>query len=334
MSTLLETKEYMKNFYTKNEAYLKPVFKFLLAFIVFIMINAKLGYMERLDSIVVVLVAALFCSFMPLKLTAIIAGVFMMLHFYALAPECALVAGIIIFVMFLLYIRFVPGETIVILITPILFFLKIPYVIPIAVGLIGGPASIISVAFGVIISYLVEYTEMNAATLTSMDTETALVKLRFLIDGLAANKAMIITIIAFAVTVFVVYIIRRRSMDYAYTIAIITGSLTNIVILLVGDLIFDLNYSIIGILLGTILAAVVCRVLEFCTFNVDYKRVENVQFEDDEYYYYVKAVPKITVSTPNKKVKKINTKKLDSSTVSPRNTTVKTANGVKRTSQE
>ena len=47
----------MKNFYTKNEAYLKPVFKFLLAFIVFIMINAKLGYMERLDSIVVVLVA-------------------------------------------------------------------------------------------------------------------------------------------------------------------------------------------------------------------------------------------------------------------------------------
>ena len=30
-----------------------------------------------------------------------------------------------------------------------------------------------------------------------------------------------------------------------------------------------------------------------------------VQFEDDEYYYYVKAVPKNTVATPEKRVKTI-----------------------------
>lgn len=333
MSTLLETKEYMKNFYTKNEAYLKPIMKFLLAFIIFIMINTKMGYMTAVNSIVIVLVAALFCSFMPLKVMALLAGGFMLLHFYALAPECALVAGVLIILMFLLYIRFVPKETVVVLITPILFFLKIPYAIPIAMGLIGGPASIISVTFGVIISYLVEYTEMNATSITSMDSETALVKLRFIIDGLVGNKAMIITILAFAVTIILVYTIRRRSMDHAYTIAIITGSLTDIVILLVGDLLFDLDISILGVILGTIVAGILCRFLEFCTFNVDYKRVENVQFEDDEYYYYVKAVPKISVSTPNKKVKKINTKRVETET-SQRTTTVKTANGVKRSSQE
>jgi hypothetical protein len=31
-----------------------------------------------------------------------------------------------------------------------------------------------------------------------------------------------------------------------------------------------------------------------------------VQFEDDEYYYYVKAVPKMNVSAPEVKVKNIN----------------------------
>ena len=335
MSTLLETKEYIKNFYAKNDAYLKPVMKFLLAFIIFLMMNWKMGYMDRINSIVIVLVAALFCSFMPLKVTALLSGLFMLLHFYALAPECAIVAGVLLILMFLLYIRFVPKETIVILITPLLFLLKIPYVIPVAMGLIGGPASIISVTFGVIISHLIEYTEMNATTITSMDAESAMVKLRFIIDGLVGNKAMIITILAFAVTVILVYTIRRRSMDHAYTIAIITGSLTNIVILLVGDLLFDLNYSIIGVLFGAIIAGVLCRFLEFCTFNVDYKRVENVQFEDDEYYYYVKAVPKITVTTPNKKVKKINTKRIDTSTSQQKNTaTVKTANGVKRTAPD
>ena len=45
--------------------------------------------------------------------------------------------------------------------------------------------------------------------------------------------------------------------------------------------------------------------LEFFVFNVDYSRTEHVQFEDDEYYYYVKAVPKNTVTAPQKRVKTI-----------------------------
>ena len=37
-----------------------------------------------------------------------------------------------------------------------------------------------------------------------------------------------------------------------------------------------------------------------------YLLIEQVQFEDNEYYYYVKAIPKITVSKTSKSVKKIN----------------------------
>jgi hypothetical protein len=40
---------------------------------------------------------------------------------------------------------------------------------------------------------------------------------------------------------------------------------------------------------------------------VDYTRIENVQFEDDDYYYYVKAVPKVTVSDSLRIVKTIST---------------------------
>ena len=41
-------------------------------------------------------------------------------------------------------------------------------------------------------------------------------------------------------------------------------------------------------------------------FSVDYTRTEYLQFEDDEYYYYVKAVPKAVVTIPEKTVKRIN----------------------------
>lgn len=39
---------------------------------------------------------------------------------------------------------------------------------------------------------------------------------------------------------------------------------------------------------------------------MDYSRTEHTQFEDDEYYYYVKAVPKINVVAPEMNVKRIN----------------------------
>ncbi len=40
-------------------------------------------------------------------------------------------------------------------------------------------------------------------------------------------------------------------------------------------------------------------------FNVDYSRAEYLQYEDDEYYYYVKAIPKMRISRPERSVKTI-----------------------------
>ena len=118
---------------------------------------------------------------------------------------------------------------------------------------------------------------------------------------------MILTIVAFTATIIIVYLIRRLSVDYAWTIAIIAGALADVMILLVGDLIFDTNVSILGLIIGTIISGLLAKVIEFFAFHVDYSRTEKVQFEDDEYYYYVKAIPKVTVSAPSRTVKKINT---------------------------
>lgn len=328
MSTLLETKEVLKKTFVKYEAYIVPVLKFLLAFIVLLLINGKIGYMTKLNSVAVVLIAALFCSFMPLRVTALVGAVFMLGHFYALSIECALVTFVLLFMMFLLYMRFAPKETLVVLLTPLLFILKVPYVMPVAMGLLGGPGSIISVAFGVIISYLVEYTQLNATALTSMDSAGVVDRLRFVIDGLVGNKAMLVTVVAFTITILVVYFIRRRSMDNAWTIAIVSGVLTNFMILICGDLVFELKFNVLVMLLGTVVVGLIGKVIEFFEFNLDYNRTEFVQFEDDEYYYFVKAVPKIAVAQTDKKVKKISTSREPANRNAA--TSVKTSHGVSR----
>lgn len=305
MTKLLVLREQLKRFYGKYEVYITPVLKFVLAFMAFAMINQVIGYMGALNNIAIVLVLALFCSFLPLNLTVVLAAAVALVHLYAFSLECAVVALAVFLLMFILYFRFSPKDAVVVLLTPLFFVFKIPYVVPIAMGLIGTPVSAVSVACGVIVYYVIGYMNESASALNAFDTEGAVEKFRYIIDGVLGNKTMLVVLVAFAATIVIVYFIRRLSIDYAWTIAIITGTLVNILLLLFGDLMFNTNVSIVGLIIGSVISALLVKVLEFFVFNVDYSRTEMVQFEDDEYYYYVKAVPKNTVATPEKRVKTI-----------------------------
>ena len=309
MTSLLVAKQYLKKFYGKFEVYLIPLIKFLLALTSLKLINGSLGFMERINSATVVLVVALMCSFMPMNFIVIAAAAFVLLHVYVLSLECTVVVLAAFLLMFLRYFRFSPRDTAVVLLTPICFILRIPYVMPIALGLLGTPVSAVSVACGTVAYYLLSYVSGSAATLVSMEGEEMTAKFRFIIDGMLNNREMVVTVAAFAVTITLVYLIRRLSIDYSWTIAIVAGALVNVMVLLIGDLMFDTNVAIGGVIGGTIVSALVALVIQFFAFHVDYSRTEKVQFEDDEYYYYVKAVPKVTVAAPERKVKKINQQK-------------------------
>lgn len=305
MTTLLVVKQYMKLFYSKYEIYITPFLKFMLAFISLLLINSHLGYMAGIDRLTIVLIVALMCSFMPTNFIVIMAALFILLHLYAFSLECTIVIGAAFLLMFLLYFRFSPKDTAVVVLTPICFLMKIPYVIPISMGLVGTPASAVSVACGVIVYYMLHYVNENVTILSGMAEEETAAKFKIVIDGILNNKEMVVTIVAFAVTLILVYVIRRLSIDYAWTIAMAAGAFVNIMVILIGDLMFDTQVSLFGAIIGTIISFLLTAVLQFFVFHVDYSRTEKVQFEDDEYYYYVKAVPKVTMARPEKHVKQI-----------------------------
>ena len=309
MTALLELRENLKKIYSRNEAFILPVIKFLLSFIVLSIINGKMGYMTKLDNMAIVLIVSLLCSFLPTGFMAFFAMMFAVLHMYALSIETAAVGLVVFLLLYLLFLRFTAKEALVVVLTPVLCMLKLPYVMPVAMGLIGTPASCVSVGCGVVVYYLLQTVITNAPTINSMGAEEATAKLRLLIDGMLGNKAMLVMIAAFAITVIGVYLIRRMSVDHSWTIAMVAGVMIEVMILLVGDLMYDTNLSIVSALLGAVVTLIACKIIEFFRFCLDYSRTEKVQFEDDEYYYYVKAVPKMTVAAPTNTVKKINTQR-------------------------
>lgn len=309
MTGLLELKEFIRGIYAKYEIYITPVIKFILALVSLLMINGKLGYMSKLNSITMVLVCSLLCSFLPVNLTILLCAAFIVLHLYSLSLECAVVVLAIFLIMFLLYFRFSPRDGILVLLTPIFSMLNVPFLMPIVAGLTGTPASAVSVACGAIVYNVLVYISDSVNTLNSMDAENGIQKYRYVVDGILNNKSMFVMIAAFVLIVVLVYFVRRMGIDYAWTAAIASGVIAGALVMFVGDLILDIDISIVMTIVGALLSALFAKVFQFFVFNVDYSRTEYAQFEDDEYYYYVKAIPKITMARPEKTVKKITSQK-------------------------
>lgn len=93
MTTLLVAKQMLMTIYSKYEVYITPLLKFLLSLITLCLINSRLGYMDTLNRMTVVLIVALMCSFMPMNFIVLMGAVFVLLHLYTFSMECAAVIG-------------------------------------------------------------------------------------------------------------------------------------------------------------------------------------------------------------------------------------------------
>ncbi len=308
MTNLLVIKERLLGFFSQFEAYIVAVLKFIITLIALLLINADLGFMQKIDNGAIVLIVSLLCSFLPMNLIVIILAGVVMLHMYALSLSCAAIVGMIFVILFVLYFRFSPKDAVAVILTPICFMLKIPYIVPLTLGFVGTPMSCVSVGCGTVVYFMLSYVKENADKLagTKLDAETALGGFKQIIDGLVGSDKMLLMVITFAVVVIAVFMIKSLPLDHSWKIALAIGAVVNVLVILIGCSALDVEMSIGGVFMGTIVAVLIEIVIQFFIFNVDYTRTENVQFEDDEYYYYVKAIPKMSVEAPDVSVRRMN----------------------------
>ena len=309
MTGLLEIRERMRNFYGRYEVYVTAGMKFLLGLVLFFLINGQLGYREQLNQPAVALLLALLCAFMPINIMVAAACGLILMHLSALSLEVCAIALCLMLLLFFLYGMYAPKHGYTAILTPVLCFFKIPQVVPVSAGLLCGPSAYLSVVSGAVVFFYVDGVKGNIVNFTSAEEVEGTAKFTAALKILTGNKEMYLVVAAFLLTSLLVYIIRRQSVDFAWRIALIVGSLVQMVILLVGYVLLGMPEKIMWVLIGTAVSIVICLILEFFFYNLDYSRIERVQFEDDEYYYFVKAVPKVYLARKDKRVKRITPKK-------------------------
>lgn len=306
MEKLFVLRGKLQEIYAKYSRVFDKVCQFFLALVTFYMINNNIGFMKMLAQPVVTLALAVICTFFPLLITVITAAIVIMGHMYAASIGMLLVTSILFFAMFVFYLRLTPQKAIVVLLTPIAFMVNLPYVIPIACALVSGPITVVAIICGTIVYYMMQYVKKATPTLRGEEATGMMTQISAYVKQVFQNKQMWIIIIAFIICFLLVYTIRRQALDHAWKIAIAAGAVANIVIIAGGNIAMGTNTEYGSLIIGSIMSVIVGIVLEFFFFSVDYAKSESVQFEDDEYYYYVKAVPKLAVQAQEKTVKRIN----------------------------
>lgn len=311
MTKLLIFKEKLKNIYSKHSLYINPGVKFLVTFISMLVMDYYIGYVSILKNPITALLVAAMCSMLPVNIIAIALSAIMTIHMYSLSPELAFIEIMILLIMYIFYFRFTSKYGYILLVMPILFFFKIPYIMPLIIGVAMAPSAVVAMIFGTIIFYIMKYTSEDAITVVNRNADSGIDRAGSLLDNLVKNKEMILILLVFVLAAMLVYGIKKLSIDHSTTIGILTGGIVELIIIICATYILEIKGMdpvwMIGIF--SFISIGLVYVLQFFILVVDYSRTEYTQFEDDEYYYYVKAVPKIKVTASDVKIKHINVKK-------------------------
>ena len=294
MDSLYVIRERAKEYYGRYSFIIDPVLRFCVTFLSLALINGSIGFMSGLKNILVVLMVSLICALIPYGGICSIISVVILLHISRASLEMAAICGVYLIAVAALYYTFSPGSSLILLLTPIAFAMKIPYAVPFLAGLGSSVFSVIPVAASTIFYYLLRYVKEYAGNI-SHDSSTDIAQ-RFLpmVQGVFANKEVYIVAAVFAVTIVVIYVIHMMPVDNAWYVAIGAGAAVLLAGMLIASMVFDVDVNIITLIIGILFGMLIGAVFTFFGFAVDYSKTEFVQFEDDDYYYYVKAVPKIS----------------------------------------
>lgn len=305
MKQILIIKEQIIRFYQKAGMFITPVLKFCIALFVFLTINMQIGYDVRFSGAGVTLLLSLICAFTPASVLMFFAAVVSVIHVYRVSLVLSIMVGLLFLVLYLLFLRYSRKYGYAVLAIPILYPVNLAYFVPLYLGMTANPLSLVSAICGILIYYMFGVIKEVAQMSFTNSVEDILALYRYVVDSLLMNKTMLLTIIIFSLVIIVMYVLRKMKYDHAFSIAVASGTLVMILGFLFANIKIEVGASIGQVLLGCFAGAVVAMLVQFFRLTLDYTAVEQTQFEDDDYYYYVKAVPKLKIAAPEKSVRKI-----------------------------
>lgn len=309
MMTLLVLKSRIKTFYEKHYRITRGILKAVLVFLALLLITSQMDYSEALGQLYVIVPLALLCGFAPDMVSAFVLFTAMGWEMTSAVPVLGMFLLLLLAIYFLLLGRIERGQAYMIILIPLFSMFRLGCVIPIAAALFVSPAMLPAMLMGILLHFAMsgtaEYVSVSASAAEAARAESLLLPFTYIVDYLRHNSMFVVTVLAFSITFVCVYLLRRASFKYASQIAILVGTLVLMFVELFANILLDLDINPFEFAMQALIAMLIAYIVQFFRITLDYHGTRKLQFEDDEYYYYVTAIPKYKVAVVDKTVTRI-----------------------------
>jgi len=305
MEQLLRHRQNLIALYKKFEVYINHVLKFVAALVVFWRINSLGLYRDEFTmlfngstGVAFLLLAALIFSVAPPVMSLVMVAIVVAIQL-SLVVEVAILVFLLLMLIILFYARLQPKQCMLILALVFGFYFNVPYAVVLFAGLYFGLAAIVPIVIGVMVWNFLPFFTNLAQTRPAMvefdiiEMPTAFAEVfNEIFAVLTTDISWVIVGFVFAMMILAVHLISLLSINRSRDIALGVGAGIGLVCTLMVVAITNVDMSVLGVILGSIVSFGLIWVVKFFDKVKDYSRVENVQFEDEDNVYYVKIVPK------------------------------------------
>jgi len=230
---------------------------------------------------------------------------------FSASPEVAVMVAAVLFLILLFYGRLGGMERWLLLFMILGFYLGVPYIVPLIAGLYFGIQSIVPITLGVFLweFYPLTFELMGverpqAETIIEIPDSFGQV-FAYGAEIVTANDQWITSAFVFALVTLIVFLTSKLDVDFSKEIAIAMGVVINIVSFIFLSLSMDIDVNIFSVVLHSIFSGFIVLCIKMFDVILNYQRAERVEFEDDENYYFVKVVPKMTIARRERKIRQI-----------------------------
>lgn len=312
MMALLILKSKIKKIYEKHYRLVRGIAKLCVVFAILMLIATRMDYQSILSQYWLLLAIALLCSVAPDLVSVLCIVAVAEAEVFQVSQLLAAAILLVILIYYLLFGRLTDKQSIVLLAVPVLSAIQLGYVVPIVAGLFFSPVMLPALILGVCFHFILCGVQEYALAVSRVTQErTPLASLQYLMEYLKGNMLFVTILSAFVLTFICVYLIRRIQIQYASQIAILVGAILILSIVLLGNIKLELDVNLPGAVISILVSVAIAYVVQFFHLTLDYQGTRKLQFEDDEYYYYVTAIPKFKVALADKTVTRIKTDEED-----------------------
>lgn len=289
MKEIYKLKDNLLEFYRVAGWPLVVLTRVIIALFTIIIINLNMGTMEEIMTPTVIVGVALVAGVLPVQLGTVIMMCYTIGHVFAVSMvAAAFVAGVLVLV-FAFGKLFSPKETYLLAAAFIMCMLGGIYAVPMALAMFGSVLGVVPVLGGVFWYMMISI----VGDIRNLLTDTSATDAVFtVIEALQDDPVIPLTLFAIGISYVLGVVVKNMRIDESWKLGTLLSAGTIVVVMIIGALFTSANAPYMNLLIGALVGVILGLTIEIFVHNVDYKGAQQLRFEDEEYIYFVRAIPK------------------------------------------